>query len=384
MAVDAVDAALRIDQGEAFDVVDKRRAVEAAPVDVLVQRTTETEIVRAGLFLPNRPAAARRIGRLLVEKLLEVRPACTGGDADQAASGIEIQYAGHPACIEQPFALRELLAAHGVLRTGNGDVAALALRSIEAGDHAAGIGRLQHAGVAGGIEAAMHVVALAGVRNGQEGRQVHGRSIGGVRRENRYWWLDAMPWKKVAYGNTSGNAESDWMDDSTLGGNPWPLIDAMKRGLRREGITYAQLAQRLQLSEASIKRLFSRGRFTLQQVLAVCEAIGTDLAELGRSAQNRAEAIRQLSVAQERALAGDPRLLLLFHLLMAGWSLADIGREYALQGTERTLLLARLERLGQIELLPRDRVRLRIARDFFWRSNGPVRRRYGAQALREF
>lgn len=174
------------------------------------------------------------------------------------------------------------------------------------------------------------------------------------------------------------------MSESALGGNPWPLIDAMKRGLRREGITYAQLAQRLELSEASIKRLFSRGRFTLHQVLAVCEAIGTDLAELGRSAQNRAEAIRQLSVAQERALAGDPRLLLLFHLLMAGWSLAEIGREYALQGTERTLLLARLDRLGLIELLPRDRLRLRIARDFSWRSNGPVRRRYGAQALREF
>lgn len=174
------------------------------------------------------------------------------------------------------------------------------------------------------------------------------------------------------------------MSESELESNPWPLIDAMKRGLRREGITYAGLAQRLNLSEASIKRLFSRGRFTLHQVLAVCEVIGTDLGELGRSAQNRAEAIRQLSVAQEKALAEDPRLLLLFHLLMAGWTLADIGREYALQGTERTLLLTRLDRLALIELLPRERVRLRIARDFSWRSNGPVRRRYGEQALREF
>lgn len=167
-------------------------------------------------------------------------------------------------------------------------------------------------------------------------------------------------------------------------GNPWPLVDAMKRALKREGITYAQLATQLELSEASIKRMFSRGRFSLQQVLAICEAIGTDLGELGRSARARADGNRQLSVAQERVLAGDPRLLLLFHLLMTGRSLAEVSREYRLRGTERTLLLARLDRLGMIELLPRDRVRLRVPHDFTWRSNGPIRRRYGARVLREF
>jgi len=169
-----------------------------------------------------------------------------------------------------------------------------------------------------------------------------------------------------------------------IDGNPWPLLEAMKRGLRREGITYRMLAARMGLSEASVKRLFSTGRLSLAQVLAVCEAIGTDLAELARAAAARASEARQLSLAQERALAADPRLLLLFHLLVGGWTVADIAREYRFEAPERTLLLARLDRLGMIELLPGERVRLKVARDFAWRSNGPIRRRYGAQVLREF
>lgn len=174
------------------------------------------------------------------------------------------------------------------------------------------------------------------------------------------------------------------MGSDAITANPWPLVDAMKRGLRREGLTYAALARRMGLSEASIKRMFSTGRFSLAQVLAVCEALGTDLGELGRTTAARAAEARQLSLPQERALAADPRLLLLFHLLVAGWQLADIAREYGLDGPERTLLLARLDRLGMIDLLPGDRLRLKVARDFAWRSNGPIRRRYGPQVLREF
>lgn len=85
-----------------------------------------------------------------------------------------------------------------------------------------------------------------------------------------------------------------------------------------------------------------------------------------------------------RALAEDPRLLLLFHLLLSGWNVAEIGRGFDFDAATRTLLLARLDRLGLIELLPGDRVRLRAPRQFVWRRDGPIQRRYGAQALGEF
>ena len=166
--------------------------------------------------------------------------------------------------------------------------------------------------------------------------------------------------------------------------DPSALIDALKRALRRQGLTYAVVAVRMRLSEASIKRMLSRGRLSLAQLLQLAEIAGTDLAELARQAKGGTRLPRRLSIEQERALAADPRLLLLFHLLVSGRSVDEIAGDFELRGTVRTLLLARLDRLGLIELLPSDRVRLRIAQDFAWRSDGPVRRRYGAQVLREF
>ncbi len=162
------------------------------------------------------------------------------------------------------------------------------------------------------------------------------------------------------------------------------LVDALKRRLRQEGMTYAQLGERIGLSEASVKRLFSQARFSLQQLLACCAALDTELGALCQSRIARASELRELSVAQEKALAADPRLLLLFHLLVQGWKLADIASQYGFRGTDRTLLLTRLDHLGLIELLPQDRLRLRVPRDFRWRSQGPIRRRYGAEVLREF
>lgn len=174
------------------------------------------------------------------------------------------------------------------------------------------------------------------------------------------------------------------MDDFAPRANPGPVIDALKRALRRQGLTYAVVATRMRLSEASIKRMFSRGRMTLEQLLKIAEIANTDLAELSRLSRDDKHAARQLTVEQEHALASDAPLLLLFHLLMAGRSVREIAREFEIRGTERTLLLARLDRIGLIELLPSDHVRLRVAQNFSWRSDGPVRRRYGPQVLREF
>ena len=44
------------------------------------------------------------------------------------------------------------------------------------------------------------------------------------------------------------------------------LVDALKRALKGKGITYAAVAEGLGLSEASVKRMFSRRDFTLQRM----------------------------------------------------------------------------------------------------------------------
>ncbi|MET0288476.1 MAG: hypothetical protein ABW178_02495, partial [Pseudoxanthomonas sp.] len=57
---------------------------------------------------------------------------------------------------------------------------------------------------------------------------------------------------------------------------------------------------------------------------------------------------------------------------------------YGLRHTELVQLLARLDKLRLVELLPGNHVRLKVPRDFSWRDDGPVRARYLQMASHEF
>ena len=59
-----------------------------------------------------------------------------------------------------------------------------------------------------------------------------------------------------------------------------PLISTLKRVLKARGVTYADLAEKIALSEASVKRLFSQGTFTLERLEEVCAALEIAVFEL--------------------------------------------------------------------------------------------------------
>ena len=57
------------------------------------------------------------------------------------------------------------------------------------------------------------------------------------------------------------------------------LIDALKSALKGKGITYADLAKRIVMSEANVKRMFSKQTLSLQQLEQICTAIDFDIFE---------------------------------------------------------------------------------------------------------
>ena len=162
------------------------------------------------------------------------------------------------------------------------------------------------------------------------------------------------------------------------------IADALKRSLRARGMTYAGLARELRLSEASVKRLFSRGTFTLARLEQILRVLELEFADLARLARGGEQASAELSLEQETLLAGDERLLSVFWLLLNGWRCADITEAFVITRTELTLALARLERVRLIDWDAGDRVRVRAAKDFTWRAGGPVKKAYGLRVTAEF
>ena len=162
------------------------------------------------------------------------------------------------------------------------------------------------------------------------------------------------------------------------------FVDALKKSVRARGLTYAELAKRLQLSEASVKRMFSRGSFTLARIEEVLAAVELDLYEVARLTRGGASGPAQLTHEQETGLARDERLLAVFWLVLNGWSFEEIVQGVAITRTELTIAFARLEKLKLIEWGPRERARLLVARDFVWRAGGPAKKAYARRAMAEF
>ena len=152
------------------------------------------------------------------------------------------------------------------------------------------------------------------------------------------------------------------------------MVQALKRVLRERRVSYDQIARHLGLSLSSVKRLFSTGGFTLQRLEAVCDLADVDLLELARQAEAQRLRVACLTREQERELVGDPALMLVAICALNRWQFERIVRQYRISGPRLVQLLVRLDRMGLVELLPGNRIRLRVARNFSWLPDGPIHR----------
>lgn len=162
------------------------------------------------------------------------------------------------------------------------------------------------------------------------------------------------------------------------------LLAAYKRIARAQGLNYKDIAKAIGLSEASIKRLFSQGNPTLERMSELCAVVNLSLAELVAETAAPAATIHRLTNAQEKELVSDPKLLLVAVCALNHWTLDDILSIYAFSEAECLKRLLRLDKLGLIALLPGNRIRLRVARDFDWLPNGPIEHFFRHQGRAEF
>jgi AcrR family transcriptional regulator len=162
------------------------------------------------------------------------------------------------------------------------------------------------------------------------------------------------------------------------------IVTELKRSLRASGHTYADVARKLDLSVASVKRLFSREDLSLERVDAICDLIGVGLMDILDRARERLSPSNQLTHAQESEIVSDLRLLFMTWLVLIRTPVEEIVKVYRFNEREVLKYLIRLDRLKVIELQPGNRVRLLVSRHFSWRPGGPVQKYIDQKLLREF
>lgn len=162
------------------------------------------------------------------------------------------------------------------------------------------------------------------------------------------------------------------------------LLRVLKQQLKAVGKTYAQVAVALGLSEASVKRLFSEKTVSLQRLEKIAEVAGIDLAGLFQLLGQSQQKITQLSKEQEQTIATDIELMLVAISVVNGFSFEDLVRHYDIRESHLIRKLAQLDSLNIIELLPNNRIKLKVAPNFHWLPNGPIQRFFQTKVEKDF
>lgn len=162
------------------------------------------------------------------------------------------------------------------------------------------------------------------------------------------------------------------------------VCDALKLTLKQQNITYKALAHQLKMSEANIKRMFSLKQFSLARLEEICEVAGFGLSDLFLLVENQKKKLVQLTTEQEQELIDDTKLFLVAACVRDGWSFDEIIKHYQIDQFECIQLMAKLDRLKMIQLLPNNQYKMLISQNFQWQPNGPLEKYMEKNGIAKF
>lgn len=162
------------------------------------------------------------------------------------------------------------------------------------------------------------------------------------------------------------------------------VFEALRAHLRARGMTYEDLGAALKLSESAVKKMFAKRDCSLSRLDQICSVIQVDLTELARGTPRQTRLINELSRDQEQEIVDNRRLFIVAVCTMQGLRFEEIVSTYKITDAQCVQLLARLDKIGFLELLPKNRYRLRVAKTFRWIPDGPIMRWTKAHAAEYF
>lgn len=163
------------------------------------------------------------------------------------------------------------------------------------------------------------------------------------------------------------------------------IIKELKKQLKLHDVHYQDIAKNLDLSEGSVKRLLADGNnISLARLSAICELISMDICELVKLAANAEKNLQSLTFEQEQQIVSDKALLMVSVCVLNGFQFNEILERYNINKQLLMQKLIELDRLGVLELMPDNRIRLLLSPNFDWIAGGPIQTFFLTQVLPEF
>lgn len=124
----------------------------------------------------------------------------------------------------------------------------------------------------------------------------------------------------------------------------------LKQTLKTRRMTYANLAEKLDVSEPTIKRLFMEQDCKFSRLSKICDILGLALTDILQSAERSQDRLDSLSDKAHTAFARKPSLFHFFMLLRSVKTISDIADLSDISQQEAFLYARDLEKLGLITI----------------------------------
>lgn len=155
------------------------------------------------------------------------------------------------------------------------------------------------------------------------------------------------------------------------------LMQALKSSLKQQGIRQADIATRLHVGVATVRRWLAGQGLTMERFDELCGLANITFAELADEVASAAPGRQtRFTPTQERALSQDQQLAFLFFSLLHGWAPEASQEDLQISPESLSQLLSRLVRLGLVDISAAGRVRLRTVPAVTWRRGGPLSRHF--------
>jgi transcriptional regulator with XRE-family HTH domain len=153
------------------------------------------------------------------------------------------------------------------------------------------------------------------------------------------------------------------------------MMEVLRELFRQHGLRFSDVATRLRVTERTVTRWFSANSLETSVLQQMCELVGIDFFALCEIASKRVEdRPSRHTVQQEQELANSPLLAYLFAQICKGWTAKELGSDINIPEPVLVEHLIQLDKIGLIDLLPGNEIRLRTAREMVLIPNGPYAR----------
>lgn len=158
----------------------------------------------------------------------------------------------------------------------------------------------------------------------------------------------------------------------------------VKQLLREQKIRYVEVAEYLELSEASVKRIMAQNDISMDKLIKIAELLGMEVSELIRKAEDREYLPDQLTIDQEMGILKDLKTLLVATCVFNNLTFEEITETYTISDFDVMLALATMEKLDILVRLPFNKFKLKIAKNFKWIPDGPIENFFKARVENDF